>query len=135
MAKEGFKLPTPEEMRTFLSSPEYRQAVSEARARMDDDDAVREEADWFGTTGLSEEDEREIPRYLRREFGESLSEDPNALKAADLLYLGAFDEHDGRVRYWGIPSSSTKQVYAYVIQQADSLMTGWGNREPPSSGA
>ncbi|HEY5995097.1 MAG TPA: hypothetical protein VIU46_10925, partial [Gallionellaceae bacterium] len=55
----------------------------EVRGRMakrSEGEKVREVADWFGTTGLDEETERELPRYLRREFGESLF-DEGALKA------------------------------------------------------
>lgn len=94
-----------------------------------------EVADWFGTTGLDDDIERELPRYLRREFGEFIDE-PDALKAADLDYLGAFDEPPGRVHYWRIPARSGESSYAYVEIGADGVCcTGWGGREPGSGEA
>jgi hypothetical protein len=132
MTDDEIKAPTPEEMRAYLNSTEYKRAVAEATARMERDDAIVEVADWFGSTGLDDDIERGLPQYLRREFGESLSEDPNALKARDLNYLGAFTEDDCQVHYWCIPYASEEKVYAYVVVRGDSVATGWGNREPPS---
>src|SRR5947209_4919183 len=95
------------------------------------DDAIAESAAWLGTTRLPEDVEREPPRYLRREFGESLSEDPGALKASDLEYVGAFDEADGRAHYWRVPCASEKAVYAYVVVNGNRFSTGWSGRSPP----
>jgi len=50
---------------------------------------VIEEADWFGTTGLDEQTEGDLPIYIRMELGKFL-EDDNALQAKDLSYLGKF---------------------------------------------
>jgi hypothetical protein len=87
-----------------------------------------ESAEWFGKTGLSEDIERELPRYLRREFGESLSE-PTSLKAADLTYIGSFQEEGHLVHYWRIPYGK-EEVYAYVEVSPESTHTGWGGRKP-----
>lgn len=57
---------------------------------MEKENKKRERAKWFGKTGLDDETERELPRYLRREFGEILGDD-GALKASDLAYLGHFE--------------------------------------------
>ena len=92
---------------------------------------MREEAPWFGKTGLDEETERELPRYLRRELGEFLDE-PGALKAADLQFIGAFEEAPGMVYYWKVPYGE-ETVYAYVeVSRDGSQCTGWANREPPA---
>lgn len=92
---------------------------------------VIEAADWFGRTGLSEADERELPKYLRREFGELLLEE-GSLKASDLRYLGAFDEYEATVHYWQVPSSDGEPTYAYIEVRPGMTMMGWGNRRPPA---
>ena len=90
------------------------------------EDEIVEEADWIGTTGLSEETERQLPKYLRLEYGESIL-DEDSLKAADLTYLGVFKlgEEDlkqsefsqgaERVHVWEIPTSGNK-TYGYVVE-------------------
>ena len=89
-----------------------------------------ETADWFGKTGLTDETERELPRYLRREFGETLSEE-GALQASDLIYLGIFQEQPGPVHYWRIPSKDVNSdpYFAYVEDYPEGAM-GWGNKQP-----
>lgn len=57
---EGFK--------QHLQSDEYERAVAEHQELMAREDRVVEEASWFGRTGLPEDLERELPRYLRREL-------------------------------------------------------------------
>lgn len=96
--------------------------------------SVVEVAEWFGTTGLSGDVERELPKYLRREFGELLI-DEDSLKASDLKYLGAFEEEGARVHYWSLPSTGGEPTYAYIEVTASAICTGWGNREPPGHGA
>ena len=90
-----------------------------------------EVADWIGRTGLAEETERELPRYLRRERGETLF-DEDALKAADLRYLGRAPEGGGTTHYWYVPQGP-EEVYAFVDVAADgSTAMGWGGaRQPP----
>ena len=98
------------------------------------EESVVEEAEWFGKTGLSDEDERELPKYLRREFGELLI-DEGSLKARDLTYRGSFDERDARVHYWSIPTSDGEPAYAYIEVSVSAICMGWGNREPPGGPA
>jgi hypothetical protein len=90
-----------------------------------------EEADWIGRTGLAEDVERELPRYLRRERNETLF-DEDALKAADLRYLGRAPEGGGTTHYWYVPQGR-EEVYAFVDVAADgSTAMGWGGaRQPP----
>ena len=64
-----------------------RLLAAHTRGDDDDEDTTVEAADWIGKTWLDEDTERELPRYLRRELGESLA-DPDGLKANDLQYLG-----------------------------------------------
>lgn len=99
---------------------------------MDREEATTENADWMGTTGLDEDTERELPRYLRREFGESLF-DEGSLKATDLRYVGAFAEDGQQVHYWHVPYKGNDQIFAYVeVAPTGDTCTGWGNREPPA---
>ncbi|RFP10612.1 MULTISPECIES: hypothetical protein [unclassified Duganella] len=105
-----------------------------AKATLDEmrkDEAVIENAPWFGKTGLSEEDERELPRYVRREFGRLLSE-PGAIKASDLEYIGQFIEGGDVVHYWRIPNGSEAASFAYIVASPpEHQVVGWGNRRPP----
>ena len=55
------------------NAPDFQKRVQARLAEMEREEAIREEAPWFGKTGLAEEQERELPRYLRREFGQLLS--------------------------------------------------------------
>ena len=115
------------------SDPEYREQMARSRASQEAEQTVVEQAPWFGTTGLDDELERELPKYLRREFGERLLDD-DALKAGDLAYIGRFDEAEGVVHYWRIPSRDGEPCFAYIEISADGgSSTGWGNREPPGS--
>lgn len=97
------------------------------------EDKVIEAAEWFGTTGLSEEIERSLPRYLRLEFGESLL-DEYALQARDLVYLGLlemteselragnFPEETCRVHFWFVPTGNITPTYAYVEEAKDGTI-------------
>ncbi len=115
------------------SDPAYREQMARSRASHDAEQTVIEQAPWFGTTGLGGELERELPKYLRREFGERLL-DEDALKAADLAYVGRFDEAGGVVHYWRIPARDGEPSFAYIEMTADGgSCTGWGNREPPAT--
>lgn len=97
---------------------------------------VPEEADWFGTTGLDEATEREVPRYLRRELGEYL-DDPGGLKAADLTYLGVLTDERGSAHFWAMPARHGEQSFAYVdLDPAGGAASlGWGDRSVPEVGA
>jgi hypothetical protein len=95
---------------------------------------TREEAPWFGTTGLDDETERELAHYLRREFGEFL-EDPTGLKARDLEYLGVQTDERGAAHFWRIAKARPDgPTYAYIDIDKDGLPLsyGWGDRAPPT---
>ena len=121
-----------EKMKAFLESPEYKESFEDRLALMKKEEAVREEAEWIGKTGLSEELERELPRYLRREFGQSLF-DVDSIEAADLTYLGQFLEGGKTVYYWRVPHKQKSVTYfAYIeVSLAGDTVTGWGVKSPP----
>lgn len=50
---------------------------------------ISETADWFGLTGLTDKEERALPRYVRYEYGDLLV-DEDGLKAHDLTFLGQY---------------------------------------------
>lgn len=116
--------------KTFLESREYKKAVADRLALQEKEETIREAAPWFGTTGLPEETERELPRYLRREFGQTIF-DTGALKAADLVYVGRFSENREVVRYWHI-AYENETAYAYVVRRGKQEYLGWGGRRPPN---
>jgi hypothetical protein len=99
-------------------------------SRMQVEDEIVEGAPWIGRTGLDESTERELPRYLRREFGESLS-DPDSLKASDLVYLGYEEEGEDRIYWWRIPERKFANRFASIVCSADGrTVTGWGDSSP-----
>lgn len=53
------------------------------------EETIQEIADWFTTTGLTEEEERTLPKYVRYEYGDLLVDD-DGMKAHDLKFLGKF---------------------------------------------
>lgn len=120
-------------VRQVKDDPEYKAQIALLHASYAAEATVREEAPWFGTTGLSEDIERELPKYLRREFGELLLEE-ESLRAKDLTYVGSFSEQVGLVHYWRIPPRGGSQSFAYVEISSDgTTFTGWGDRNPPTS--
>ena len=103
---------------------------------------IIEQADWIGCTGLGEEIERELPRYLRLEYGESILDD-DSLKAADLTYLGAFvvsetdlqeefSEYTTQVHCWIIPNEDELYAYAEIFQDG-SVCLGLGSYLPEAA--
>ena len=110
----------------------YAEASAKVGRRWEADRYLVEIAPWFGRTGLSDEDERELPRYLRREFGEVGAED--GMKAADLRYLGVQTDDRGPAHFWAIPKKDGEEDYAYAYIDIDDdghpLCYGWGDREP-----
>jgi hypothetical protein len=97
---------------------------------------IEEAANWFGKTGLSEETERELPRYLRLEFGESVLDD-DYLKASDLCYIGYarilesekehFLSESAFVHCWKMPESDGENSpYAYVETDENGNESGMG---------
>ncbi len=129
---EGEKMTFDEKkFKDYLNSAEYKKALQENLDRMKKEDEVREAADWIGKTGLPEDLERELPRYLRREFGQSLF-DEGSLKAADLQYVGAFPEEGKAIHYWHVPYQGRTDVYAYIeYGPGSNSITGWSDRKPP----
>jgi hypothetical protein len=129
---EGEKMTFDEEkFKAYMDSPEYKKAVQERLARMKKEEEVREAAAWIGKTGLPEDLERELPRYLRRELGQSLF-DEGSLKAADLQYVGAFAEGGRIIHFWRVPYQGRSDVYAYIeFGPGHHSITGWGDRQPP----
>ena len=94
--------------------------------------ATREEAPWFGETGLDDDTERELPHYLRREFGEFL-DDSSGLRARDLEYVGVHRDDVGAAHFWRIRRASAGEpTFAYI--EIDSVgrpvSYGWGSRSP-----
>ena len=114
----------------LFDGKEFQKHVDAERERQQREEALREEAPWLGRTGLSDEDERELPRYLRREYGEDIFSDPLALKAADLHYLGQATLADGSVgHYWEVPGSEVS--YAAVYRHTDGSLHYSCCAEPP----
>lgn len=95
---------------------------------------IHEQAEWFGKTGLGDEIERELPRYLRQEFGE-MSGDAQALRASDLHYIGVFDQSGIQTHFWHIrPDHRTgEDIFAYIDIVDSDFRMGWGDRKPPQS--
>lgn len=132
-SESGRKVPAPEYSagKVDPNDPEFKKRVQSRLEEMRKEEAIREEASWFGKTGLPEDTERELPRYLRREFGQLLSQ-PGSLKAQDLAYVGAFVQGAETVRYWRIHYGTPEPAFAYVVSgPGDRQLTGWGNRAPP----
>ena len=115
----------------YLGSQEYKQQYRQKLDLMEKEEQVVEMAPWFGKTGLSDTTERELPRYLRREYGQSLF-DAGSLKAADLRYLGRFPDGTGAIYFWRMGDGS-KAPFAYItVSASGDEVLGWGNKRPPA---
>ncbi|GAB2816004.1 hypothetical protein GCM10027276_16190 [Comamonas piscis] len=121
-----------------MQTPEFRREYRTKQEQLQVESEVQETAPWLGSTGLSDAQERAVPRYVRMELGQSLgSADP--VRAEDLQYIGQFAELDGTVYYWRIPEKAhahgdTHRGAAYVYIRKDAggvFYTDWGNRTPP----
>lgn len=119
-------------LKAMQRHPEYKARMDVLERSYKAEETVIEEAEWFGSTGLPEDVERELPKYMRREAGELLL-DEGSLRASDLTYIGACEEPDATVHYWSVPSSDGEPTYAYVEVSGNTTCTGWGGREPPES--
>lgn len=121
-----------------MKTPEFRREYRSKQEQLQHESAVQETAPWLGTTGLTDAQERQLPRYVRMELGQSLK-DKNAVQAQDLAYVGHFDEPDGTVRYWRIPERANAHgdthagpAYATIRKDGNGVFyTDWGNRAPP----
>lgn len=114
----------------IINSPEFKKGMEERLKLFTKEEEINEEAPWFGKTGLSNDVERELPRYLRREFGKTLFEE-GSLKAADLTYVGAFPDGTNTIHYWRINNDQKTIYYAYVeVTSTGSTSLGWGDKKP-----
>lgn len=100
---------------------------------MQKEEEVVEEAEWFGKTGLSDATERELPRYLRREYGQSIF-GKGSLRAGSLQYLGRFPEGLNSIHFWRIGDGSKEPHFAYVtVSAGGDEVLGWGGKRPPAA--
>ena len=114
-----------------INSPEFKKAAQERQALIKKEKQVVEKAAWFGKTGMSEALERELPRYLRHQSGQTIF-DKDSLKAADLAYVGVFKEEGNTVRYWRINEDKSELRYAFVSVAPDGgVLMAMGYRHPP----
>ncbi|MCC2639446.1 MAG: hypothetical protein K0Q68_3165 [Moraxellaceae bacterium] len=102
----------------------------------EDDDTLREEAEWFGKTGLPEDIERHLPYYVRMEFGESVL-DEDSVKASNFIYHGCHQTKDGVTHYWRIEYEPQEQWATITVSDADNYNFNWGGTDlaPPDHAA
>ena len=128
------------QLAAHMKTPEFRREYRTKQEQLQNEAKVQESAPWIGSTGLTDDQERSLPRYVRMELGQSL-QDANAVQAQDLQYVGSFPEADGTVYYWRIPDKANAHgdthsgpAFAYIRKGADGVFyTDWGNRTPPQS--
>lgn len=121
-----------------MKTPEFRREYRTKQEQLQNEAQIQESAPWLGHTGLSDAQERSLPRYVRMELGQTL-QDTNAVQAQDLEYMGNYPEPDGTVYYWRIPDKANAHgdthagpAYAYIRKGTDGVYyTDWGNRTPP----
>ena len=119
------------EMRALPGSPTYQKQVQDKLDLMEKEEQVVEQADWFGKTGLPEAVERELPRYLRREFGQSIFE-KGSLRADNLQYVGVYPEGLNSIRFWRIVDGAKEPHFAYIsVSASGKTSLGWGGKQPP----
>ena len=126
--KNRFLKAIQDRVQEYLQGDEFAEDLKKRLELARREEEYIEQADWIGKTGLPEEWERELPRYLRRELGESIFDD-GSMQAADLEYLGAYREEAGLVHYWKVPSDEDDDVFAY-IEDFDGVCFGWGDKSP-----
>ena len=133
--------PGAEELGVLMKSPDFLRSHLKGLAQLKDEGGSTEQAPWFGQTGLSDEQERRLPRYVRMELGQRLG-DAETVRAADLQFMGHFDEKDGQVYYWQLPPNAvslkraTRQSprFAYIrLAKEGGTYLDWGNRLPPEA--
>lgn len=101
---------------------------------------ILEIADWFGKTGLTDQEERLLPKYVRYEYGDLLVDD-DGLKAYDLTYLGHYPLNARLIKLLQLETKSQpKDIYiwhyyddhfAYAYHNDDgTLAYEIGNRCP-----
>lgn len=114
-----------------LASAEYKKRVQAELERMHKEEQVIEQAPWFGKTGLPDAVERELPRYLRRELGQSIFE-KGSLRADNLQYVGVYPEGLNSIRFWRIVDGAKEPRFAYIsVSTSGQTSLGWGGKQPP----
>ena len=68
---------------------------------------------WLGKTGLKASAEAQLMRFVHMKLGEQ-DDDPEAVQPEDMIYLGVFDQDEGRVRYWLLPPQGHGELYVTV---------------------
>lgn len=68
---------------------------------------------WIGKTGLSAAAEGQLMSFVHLKLGEQ-DDDPEAVQPEDMIYLGVFEQDEGRVRYWLLPSQGHGELYVTV---------------------
>lgn len=95
------------------------------------EDTLLENADWFGKTGLTESEERNLPKYIRAEYGHLLTDD-DGIKAEDLTFIGCFKLNQQILKklHWEANVSPRriyiwhycKDHYAYAYYTEDNIL-------------
>ena len=93
------------------------------------DETPRPADDWRGKTGLSSATEEQLLEYLHLKLGES-DDDPSALQAEDLIYLGAFEQDEGIVRYWLLPHGYSILYGTVTLAGGDTPAFGVASTPP-----
>jgi len=98
------------------------------------DDTPRQADDWRGKTGLPSATENQLLDYLHLKLGES-DDDPSALQAEDLVYLGAFEQDEGVVRYWLLPHGYSILYGTVTLAGGDTPAFGVASTPPTDQDA
>ncbi|GAA5095056.1 hypothetical protein [Wohlfahrtiimonas larvae] len=95
------------------------------------EEIILEQANWFGQTGLSDPEERMLPKYVRYEYGDLLV-DEDGLKAHDLTFLGCYPLNSQLIKLLRLDTSSQPtQIYiwhyydnhyAYAYHNANGIL-------------
>ena len=93
------------------------------------DETPRPADDWRGKTGLPSATEEQLLEYLHLKLGES-DDDPSALQAEDLIYLGAFEQDEGIVRYWLLPHGYSILYGTVTLAGGDTPAFGVASTPP-----
>ncbi|MFC3914914.1 hypothetical protein ACFOSS_15800 [Pseudaeromonas sharmana] len=97
-----------------------------------DASSIRDAEPWLGKTGLSAEAEQQLIRFVHMKLGEQ-DDDPSALQPDDMLYLGAFEQDEGLVRYWLLSHRGHGDLYATVTGDGSSDVNYGLASSPPES--
>lgn len=87
---------------------------------------------WLGKTGLSLAAEQQLIRFIHMKLGEQ-DDDPSALQPEEMVYLGAFEQDEGLVRYWLLPQRGYGEQYATVTGDGSADVNYGIASSPPES--